>query len=74
LRSQVAPNFKFSGALPRIPLGELTVLPVSLAGGEGARCPSLRTSPRVLALWELGFAPGVEASRPVTYTPQSPTC
>jgi len=53
-----------------IPSGELTPLPHSLAGGEGACCPSPRTGsprsrpfrPRVSALW--ASALWAEASSP----------
>ena len=42
---------------PARAMGELTALPDLLAGGEGARSPSLRTQSPLSALRASGFGP-----------------
>ena len=53
--SQVAPNFKFSGALPWTPLGELTALPRSPSWLEGASLPLPKNLTPALGPWASFF-------------------
>ena len=59
MRSQVAPNFKYPGALPGPRWGSLQRSPDPLAGVEGARCSLPENPTQLSALRASGYGPSL---------------